>query len=320
MERGFVVKEDVALTSGGNVKVNFPFTKAEYDNLASNSINKTISNSFDNITSLADISLYKFDASTGNQAIENNTPLDNCNKGTATVIPQFGSGNLEGSTPFALPQTIQSSSNYRFAAFEVSDFSEFHFQGKNKFDGTNGSPLPIELSSFTGNCIQGMTTIQWSTATETNVHHFEIQESTNGTEWSSTQTIDAAGNSSATQYYSTTIRPTEDITYYRLLTIDNDGSTSTHSPISVTCNANEDKWEIYPIPVVDQASVFVSSTKNETAVLKIIDLNGRVVQTQVIQIEAGNNQIDLDVKKLSQGTYFIIMEKTTLQPLKFIKM
>ena len=56
---------------------------------------------------------------------------------------------------------------------------------------TSSSVLPISLKSFTGSYISGITSLSWSTATETALSHFNIQRSIDGNNYSTIDKVTA---------------------------------------------------------------------------------------------------------------------------------
>jgi len=87
--------------------------------------------------------------------------------------------------------------------------------------------LPLTLLNFKGQVQKDEDVVKWQTATETNTAWFELQQATDGTVFTKTAIIAAAGNSSTIQNYSfsqkSIINPAG---YYRLKMIDKNGDFS----------------------------------------------------------------------------------------------
>jgi len=96
-------------------------------------------------------------------------------------------------------------------------------------------PLPIELISFTSDkilCNKNM--IRWSTATEVNNDHFEINRSSDAITFNKIGSIAGNGNSTQTlSYYFIDVNPIPSINYYRLKQVDYNGNYFELSIISV---------------------------------------------------------------------------------------
>ena len=94
--------------------------------------------------------------------------------------------------------------------------------------------LPIELISFVAHEHEGCNHIEWTTASEANTDYYNLEWSVDAYEWTSIETLPAAGNSNMILNYKTidkTILPT--INYYRLIQYDYDGVYEIFGPIAV---------------------------------------------------------------------------------------
>ena len=96
-----------------------------------------------------------------------------------------------------------------------------------------GVELPVELAGLWAECHDGSTIVHWTTATEQNSDHFDVQRSADGTTWSVVATLAAAGNSQRTlQYEVVDDAIAVGTVYYRLEEVDAGGA-SAFSPIVV---------------------------------------------------------------------------------------
>ena len=88
-----------------------------------------------------------------------------------------------------------------------------------------GTPLPIELLSFSGNSLDDANILEWTTSTELDNDYFIVERSSNGSDFEEIQKVDGAGNSNSAISYS--IRdndPLNGINYYRLKQTDFSGN------------------------------------------------------------------------------------------------
>lgn len=323
MKRAFRIKDEntpSALTAGADVNVYFPFTQGEYSDLATRSsaavagVGKSAGNPNDNVTSLGSIVATKY-----NGTNEDDNAANNCTGGTSVVVAQQASGALSA-TGYALNPAVTKNNTgatetVNYAYFKVPSFSEFHFHGIN-----NNSPLPIKLTSFAGSCEEKGVILSWTTATETNVSHFVIERSRNGQTWEVVSTINAVGNSSTANTYQAIDENGFDMLYYRLRSIDNDGTSETFNPIAIQCNVEKETWNLYPIPASSQVTLNVLSDKEYDTELSIFDVNGKLITANVIHVEKGVNHILVDVQNFAKGAYIFKLDKeTNYKPLKMIK-
>ncbi|MFN7015117.1 MAG: hypothetical protein ACK4ON_12695, partial [Bacteroidia bacterium] len=92
----------------------------------------------------------------------------------------------------------------------ITTFSDFTGAG-------NGSPLPVELLSFTANVNSNQTVqLQWTTASETNNSHFIVEKSINALDYTFLGRVQGSGTSSMMHSYNLEdANPFEGISYYR---------------------------------------------------------------------------------------------------------
>lgn len=118
------------------------------------------------------------------------------------------------------------------------------------FISTGSLILPLDLSSFTGNCINNNIILAWATASETNNDYFTIERSEDGNSWKAIGTIKSAGNSSVTQKYPFTAEGSDnEISYFRLKQTDLDGKFKYFNILQVNnCHKDLTALSLYPNP------------------------------------------------------------------------
>ncbi|WP_281613511.1 T9SS type A sorting domain-containing protein [Flammeovirga sp. SubArs3] len=174
--------------------------------------------------------------------------------------------------------------------------------------------LPVELISFTANLDKENVTLEWATASEVNASHFEVMKSINKVDWVSIGEVEAAGNSSTTQYYSFTDTDiVNNSMYYKLVQVDFDGQTETFGPLSVYPEGLLFNMTatIYPNPAVSDINLMVSGL-NEGNDLNIwvIDKMGKVIFQDSNSIEASSFIYKLDQKlsHITPGNYIVTLQ------------
>lgn len=103
------------------------------------------------------------------------------------------------------------------------------------------NPLPVELTKFTGTAGKGVTTLSWSTATESNFKYFAVQKSVNSVDFVTVGTVNTLGSHSNYRYET----PSGDIAYFRLKIVDTDSSFKYSPVISVTSQRTLFTTELY---------------------------------------------------------------------------
>ncbi len=197
-----------------------------------------------------------------------------------------------------------------FADSWGADFGLYIFP----FVSTNATcalALPITLRSFTGERSSAGNVLSWTTQTELNSQGFELQRSADGNNYSTLAFVKSKavnGNSTSTlNYQFTDTRPFSSKGYYRLKQVDKDGKAA-FSPVVLIKGdkpATLVLSNVYPNPAQSELNVILNAPATQKINLIITDLAGRVVMQQAKQVDAGDNNLSLNVGKLAAGSYVI---------------
>lgn len=112
---------------------------------------------------------------------------------------------------------------------------EVEFSGSGAIDDFNytDTPLSIDLKSFTGKDQNGLHILEWKTTNSVNFSHFQVEYSLDAMHWTTIGKVDGGNDVNSFEYV-----PTPGMNYYRLLLVNEDGTTM-HSPI-VTLRSDYD--------------------------------------------------------------------------------
>jgi len=180
------------------------------------------------------------------------------------------------------------------------------------------NPLPVELISFNGEIQSGSVKLKWETASETNSHYFEIEKSTDLLNFTSLGKVNSAGTTTQHNYYDLTDHnPYSGVSYYRLIQVDFNGSTTIYDPISVNnLESSELEWNIWPNPTEGVLNLSLSHKINaEECDIKIINSLGNLVKATKFNPN-DINQINLE--DLSAGVYSILITGNNIRYTKKI--
>ncbi len=184
----------------------------------------------------------------------------------------------------------------------AADFSPFTIGTR-----TSDNPLPVELTSFTGTCLDdNLMEIKWSTASELNSKQFIVQRSVDGAIYTNVATIPAAGNSNQPKNYSITdAAVNSNSNYYRLIEVDTDDKQTIYSFIFVRCSEVNGVHIFYTQPKI---VVEINSNTNKQIGFNVYEVSGKLLAQENKQIVRGYNRFDLNFKnKLADGIYIIQM-------------
>ncbi len=161
-----------------------------------------------------------------------------------------------------------------------------------------GSVLPVELSSFTLNC-ESTLTLNWTTESENNSSHWEIQASYDGENFIIIDTLSGQGNKTSESNY--TYRSKTEYNYYRLKQIDFDGQYEYFGPLSTDCET--DKFKVFPNPVTDKISITGNSSQDLD--IEILDMSGKTLYSDNFYNDSNIIYKEIDVAGLKPGAYII---------------
>jgi len=170
----------------------------------------------------------------------------------------------------------------------------------------NSGTLPVTWETVSAQKQNSQVLINWSTASEQNTKDFEVQYSTNTTNWDALATVQAAGNTTSTRNYSFTHQsPLKNNTYnyYRIVQRDLDGKFSYSKIVSIVFDEPGPDFLVYPNPADKLATIYLS----ESSEVSLINSAGGVVWRA--KLPAGRNQLPLE--KFSSGVYIMRAGKSS---------
>jgi len=159
--------------------------------------------------------------------------------------------------------------------------------------------LPVSLVNFELKKIGKEISNTWTTATEINTSHFNIQRSVDGKDFVTVGYVNAKGK--GTYEFKDALTPNIELNtglYYRLEIVDNDGS-KTYSTIRfIVLNKKQEAIIIYPNP----AKTFVNINCVESKEIFITDYLGRVILSV---INPATPLHTINIEYLSRGLYYV---------------
>ncbi len=178
--------------------------------------------------------------------------------------------------------------------------------------GSGCVTLPIEMTSFYGTCMDDVSELKWSTASELNNDYFLLEQSLNGADFEIVAQIDGAGISTSENNYSVRVSADKG-PYFRLKQVDFDGHSDQTDVIYVACKAPN--VEIFPNPFENNVVVKIDKGTTRKPLIKVRDLNGKEV-FMLSMDEINQTEVVLDLKTLNSGMY--IIEISDAETLEFV--
>jgi hypothetical protein len=195
---------------------------------------------------------------------------------------------------------------------------------------SGGTPMPVELTSFTSTVSKSGVTLRWSTATEINNYGFNVERRAvnSASSWVKIGFVAGHGTSNSVVSYSYTDAGLASGRYaYRLKQIDNGGafkySQSVEQEVSLT-PAVIGLSQNYPNPFNPSTLIIFSVANTEQAKLVVYNILGQPVVTLFEGVAIGQQtyKLSFDASNLATGVYFYKLEspsRTDVRRMQLLK-
>lgn len=168
--------------------------------------------------------------------------------------------------------------------------------------------LPVELFGFEVAPAGDRVELRWSTASERNSSHWEVERATPGSDFEPIATLPAMGHSQSIVHYRTEDDdPATGINYYRLKQVDTDGGYTYSETLTATMGRPGMDLAVWPNPAEHTLRAALHSARPGSLDWQLVDMSGRVQRTGQRTVEAGTVQLDLFVGDLDGGTYLLVV-------------
>ena len=171
--------------------------------------------------------------------------------------------------------------------------------------------LPIELISFTAvnkGCKTNVLT--WTTATEKNNSHFDVQRSVNGTSFETVGKVTGSGTTAQAHTYSFNDAYASGSAYYRLRQVDFDGQSVNSNVVFVKgCKGSGVDASIYPNPTNEELNIVLNVDNASEVSVNVYNTIGQLIISRANNsLRVGANTIKLSTMELAKGNYFLKVE------------
>ena len=169
--------------------------------------------------------------------------------------------------------------------------------------------LPLHLTDFSAAYQSAGVILKWTTASEKNFSHFELERSTNGKTYDELAVVFSGESTAAEKNYAYTDKSVNTgipLFYYRLKMVDLNGAV-TYSQVQVirlTENKNTVSVVAYPNPVTDRLLLTMpSGWTGQKAVAQLYTSCGILVKS--VPFASVNNNETIDMAQLNKGVYVL---------------
>jgi len=195
--------------------------------------------------------------------------------------------------------------------------SQYNFEGTS--DAASISPTRFEIVFRQGEVLPVIFTsinaveqgkninVSWNVATEDKMSHYEVEHSTNGTEFGKAVKVDAK-NTSPAAYNWLHVQPGSGDHFYRVRAFNFEGRSLLTKVVKVTFGDNAPGFKAFPTVVSKSTDVTLQliSLDKGNYTLQVTDMAGRIIQSQNIQHNGGSASMIMSIKSsLGDGKYNI---------------
>ena len=197
--------------------------------------------------------------------------------------------------------------NDLYAVSFVNDLTGWVVGNNGLILKTDNGGVPVELTSFVAELINGEVQIKWTTATEINNSGFQVERKTENTEFISIGFVPGFGTTTEPKSYFFKDESAKSGTYtYRLKQIDYDGSFEYSNEVEIEISSPLEfvLEQNFPNPFNPTTKIRYSLKDGCDVALYVFDVLGNKITSLVNSYQnAGMYEVIFDGKNLSSGIY-----------------
>jgi hypothetical protein len=169
----------------------------------------------------------------------------------------------------------------------------------------SNTPLEVKLTQFTAAKIsEQKVTLQWSVGDEQPGTLYELQRSSDGSNWQTIHKQSATQGISSTSYAYTDEAPAKPTSYYRLKYTSAANKIQYSKPEQLQFSLGQ-SVSLYPNPVNDVLFISPSVQQSDNMKIEFRDMQGRLVHRETRLINANTGPIKVDLKNLQPQVYVL---------------
>lgn len=170
----------------------------------------------------------------------------------------------------------------------------------------SSTTVPLRIMSYELRIKNGKVVNYWVTANEENVSHHNIQRSADGIEFTNVGKV-AANNKTYNEYSFTDKQPLNGKSYYRIESVDKDGSVSYSVVREVQLIGNE-QLKIYPNPATNRINIsYNAGSSLKDTEIELCDMQGRMLRYYKLNEQRGN--FTASTGGLAAGMYIVRLKQ-----------
>ena len=227
---------------------------------------------------------------------------------SASVAAYSSIDTLAANTTSYVDSTTADTTKYTYRIYAYNNDTVSAYSNH----ATITTALPVELTSFTANMVNGKVMLTWATATEINNAGFSVERSIDNKKFSEIAFIKGHGTSTEKSIYNYTDKSAlSGKYYYRLKQVDFDGTYQYLKSVEVDMGLpkNYALDQNYPNPFNPSTTIRFALPMNATVNIKLYNTLGQEVAIILNnEFSAGVHEAVLNASNFSSGIYFYRLE------------
>lgn len=211
-----------------------------------------------------------------------------------------------GATSRTLSANDLAAGNFVQAKSEIGNFCGP--TAMTEYSGCGALPITITTISAVqkGHGVQ----VEWINENESNVHHYEVEESGNGGEYSRAVTVEPTGNNSQRASYQWfDAQVASGTNFYRVKAVGHDGDVKYSQVATVNFAGNNKTFSIYPNPVSGKSfTVAFSNLPKGTYTLDLFNTVGQRLMSKTLVHGGGNAIQTISLPSVAAGVYSVRLQ------------
>lgn len=164
--------------------------------------------------------------------------------------------------------------------------------------------LPVNFLEVSATAQAKQVLVKWTTAQEQKLAFYEVERSVNGIDFTLAGSVKARNSQGVQQYGFTDYTPASGNNYYRIKSLNLDGTSKFSNMVKVNLPfVSDQKVQLFPNPAVASLQLQLNNLPAGNYQLRIINAAGQPVENLRLQKTAGAQVFGLQVGKFSQGLY-----------------
>lgn len=173
---------------------------------------------------------------------------------------------------------------------------------------------PVKFLRFAVSTSASYIQLDWRSAEEESANMYYVERSNNGENWKEIGSLIIKSQASFNEYTFRDPNPGPGLNYYRIRQESIDSLKSYSLTRMVYIEDNSISVALSPVPVQDIVKVTIRGYLKftETAMVRIMDMSGRVIMTRAIQLDKPEGIIEINIRHYKPGAYIMFIRNNTI--------